>query len=68
MCRVRKTPVGMVLSTMMPLSFPDKVQALKDNGIIVDSTIPTGVFLTRHNSHYLQAKKDKKHHLIDLIK
>lgn len=47
---------------------PDKVQALKDNGIKVDSSIPTGVFLTRHNSHYLQAKKDKKNHIIDLIR
>ncbi|NBF02270.1 GTP cyclohydrolase II RibA [Pseudomonas sp. Fl5BN2] len=47
---------------------PDKVQALKDNGITVDSIIPTGVFLTRHNTHYLQAKKDKKNHEINLVK
>ncbi|MGC5702550.1 GTP cyclohydrolase II [Pseudomonas sp. NFXW11] len=47
---------------------PDKVQALRDNGIAVDSIIPTGVFLTRHNGHYLQAKKDKKNHVIDLVK
>ncbi|WP_025131617.1 GTP cyclohydrolase II [Pseudomonas sp. PH1b] len=47
---------------------PDKVQSLKDNGIAVDTIIPTGVFLTRHNTHYLQAKKDKKNHVIDLLK
>lgn len=47
---------------------PEKVLALKDNGITVDSVIPTGVFLTRHNTHYLQAKIDKKNHLIDLFK
>ncbi|OPA93322.1 GTP cyclohydrolase [Pseudomonas fluorescens] len=47
---------------------PDKVQALVDNGIVVDQVIPTGVFETRHNAHYLQAKVDKKNHLIDLVK
>lgn len=47
---------------------PDKVKALQDNDIIVDDVIPTGVFVTRHNTHYLKAKVDKKNHLIDLIK
>lgn len=47
---------------------PDKVQALVDNGIVVDNVIPTGVFVTRHNTHYLQAKVDKKNHVINLMK
>ncbi|WP_191485580.1 GTP cyclohydrolase II [Pseudomonas sp. FEN] len=45
---------------------PEKIKALVDNGINVDSIIPTGVFLTRHNTHYLQAKIDKKNHLINI--
>ncbi|WPC05428.1 GTP cyclohydrolase II [Pseudomonas benzenivorans] len=45
---------------------PDKVIALKSCGIEVDYAIPTGVFVTEHNRHYLQAKVAKKNHLIDL--
>lgn len=45
---------------------PDKVAALRERGIRVDGVIPTGVFLTRHNRHYLHAKALKKNHSINL--
>ncbi|WP_122436765.1 GTP cyclohydrolase II [Pseudomonas viridiflava] len=45
---------------------PDKVSALESNGVRVDATIPTGVFITRHNRGYLQAKIDKKQHVINI--
>ena len=47
---------------------PDKVIALQNNGVQVDDVIPTGVFLTRHNRPYLQAKINKKNHHINLFK
>lgn len=45
---------------------PNKVAALQAGGIEIAEVIPTGVFVTDHNSQYLQAKVDLHHHCIDL--
>ncbi|WP_340617998.1 GTP cyclohydrolase II [Xenorhabdus entomophaga] len=45
---------------------PEKVTSLQKNGIQVDEVISTGVYMTKHNQHYLMAKANKKNHAIKL--
>jgi GTP cyclohydrolase II len=45
---------------------PDKVKQLRDGGIDVVSSVPTGVFLTKHNHNYLRSKVSKSSHTIKL--
>ncbi len=45
---------------------PDKIQALKENGFIIEKRIPSMSQITPENRHYLKVKKEKCHHLIDL--
>jgi len=45
---------------------PGKVEQLERHGIAVAETIPTGVFVNRHNRAYLQAKVRKHRHRIAL--
>jgi GTP cyclohydrolase II len=45
---------------------PDKSGQLRDLGIGVDAVIPTAVHLTPANARYLQAKRDRTGHHLDL--
>lgn len=45
---------------------PNKAADLLAGGIEVAEVLPTGVYLTRHNRRYLEAKAQKKNHAIDL--
>jgi GTP cyclohydrolase II len=45
---------------------PDKVRQLRDLGITVRATRPTGVFATNSNIRYLHAKAQHTHHTIEL--
>ena len=47
---------------------PKKVEQLKSYGIEVVERIPTGLFLKKQNVHYLETKKEKSGHLLDLPK
>ena len=46
---------------------PDKVAQLRDLGVAVRSHVPTGVFATGSNLHYLRAKVEHTRHDIDLV-
>lgn len=45
---------------------PDKVAGLKEFGVDIAETIPTGVYCNRHNGAYLRAKA-KASHTIDML-
>ena len=45
---------------------PDKEATMQAHGIVVEKRVPSGVFLTKENEHYLRSKVEKKHHTIDL--
>ena len=45
---------------------PAKVLALKNCDITIHKTLPSGVFLTVENEHYLRSKINKKQHTINL--
>ena len=45
---------------------PDKEKTMQAHGIVVEKRVPSGVFLTKENEHYLRSKVEKKHHTIDL--
>jgi GTP cyclohydrolase II len=45
---------------------PDKAHQLRDLGVAVRDTRPTGVFATDSNLRYLRAKAQHTHHTIDL--
>jgi len=45
---------------------PDKASQLRDLGLVVRDTRPTGVFATDSNLRYLHAKAQHTHHTIDL--
>jgi GTP cyclohydrolase II len=45
---------------------PDKAAQLEQHGITVEEQVPTGVFATSANRHYLHAKKTVTGHRIDL--
>lgn len=45
---------------------PDKIKQLRDGGIEVVSSVPTGVFLTKQNHNYLRSKVNKSRHTIKL--
>jgi GTP cyclohydrolase II len=45
---------------------PDKSGQLRELGISVDAVIPTSVHLTPANARYLQAKRDRTGHHLDL--
>lgn len=47
---------------------PDKVQMLTDCGIRIAEAIPTGVFTTKENVSYLEAKKKHGHTIMDILK
>lgn len=40
---------------------PDKVRMLAECGILIEEVIPTGVYTTKDNLSYLQAKRDHGH-------
>ena len=46
---------------------PAKVTALIACDLTINKTIPSGVFLTTENEHYLRSKINKKQHTINLI-
>lgn len=46
---------------------PAKVTALIACNLTINKTIPSGVFLTTENEHYLRSKINKKQHTINLI-
>jgi hypothetical protein len=56
------------LSSVVPraVSNPDKAQQLRDLGITVTRTVPTGVHTTPSNLRYLHAKVQHTHHTITL--
>jgi len=45
---------------------PDKVWQLREGGIDVVNSVPTGVFLTEHNHSYLRSKVSKSRHTIKI--
>lgn len=45
---------------------PEKIKTIEAQGVRVRHQRRTGVFYTRHNGHYLQAKADVANHKIDL--
>lgn len=53
-----------ITSVRIMTNNPDKVRMLEENGITIAEIIPTGVFPTKDNLSYLQAKK-KHGHTID---
>ncbi len=47
---------------------PDKAEQLKDNGILVEEIVPTGVHVNEYNRDYLETKAKRKQHTIILGK
>jgi GTP cyclohydrolase II len=47
---------------------PDKVRMLEEEGIKIAEQIPTGVFTTKENVSYLEAKKKHGHTIFDILK
>lgn len=45
---------------------PAKILALENCDITINTTLPSGVFLTVENEDYLRSKINKKHHTINL--
>ncbi len=45
---------------------PDKAAQLRGLGVPVRDRVPTGVFATGHNLHYLRAKVEHTNHTIAL--
>jgi GTP cyclohydrolase II len=45
---------------------PDKARQLRDLGVKIDETVPTGVHATPNNLRYLSAKVEHTHHTIAL--
>ncbi len=45
---------------------PDKIRALRQRGIRVRERVATGVYLTRHNRRYIEAKVQKANHELDI--
>ncbi|MHA5047899.1 GTP cyclohydrolase II [Streptomyces sp. SD15] len=45
---------------------PDKADQLRDLGVTVSHRVPTGVFTTAHNVHYLRAKVLQTQHTLPL--
>jgi len=45
---------------------PEKVKLLRDNGVEIIETVPTGVYKKCDNIEYLKTKRSKKSHNLDL--
>ncbi|MEU9862138.1 GTP cyclohydrolase II [Streptomyces sp. NPDC047971] len=45
---------------------PDKAAQLTSHGITIDEVVPTGIFQTERNRHYLRAKVERSGHTIEL--